>query len=114
MENDEHYDVPLRHGRTDGINLLSMEKNKLFAIGYNSKYGLVDVCEDDGVPYFEGRVNIENLLSENQSEDPRFLNSKVEDHIRSSYNNYQDNRDNPEYSSPTPILEVLTYEGKAA
>ncbi|MBR9704770.1 hypothetical protein GOV12_05125 [Candidatus Pacearchaeota archaeon] len=59
---EEAHMIPLRYGRTDGENLPFMQVGKFFSIGYNPRYGLVDVCEDNGDPFFEGRVNIENEL----------------------------------------------------
>ena len=100
----------LMYGITDGKNLPFMQVGKNFSVGYNSRYGLVDVCEDNGAPFFEGRVNIENLLSKLQSESQRDVESQVKTHIMNSYNNLFDYQNNPQkYSSPpTPILEVLT------
>jgi len=111
MVNDEKHEVPLRYGRTDGENLLFMPKGKFFSVGYNPRYGLVDVCEDNGDPFFEGRVNIKSLLSGLQSEDQKEVDSKVDDYIMRSYDNYMWNTHNrPEHhvNSSEPVLEVLT------
>ena len=67
MENDEFVEVALRYGKTNGLNIPFMPENKFFVVGYNNKYGLLNVHEDRGEPYFEGRVNIETLLSELKS-----------------------------------------------
>jgi len=60
--NEESVDIPLRYGVTDEKNLPGMTEGKLFATGYNARYGLVNVDENDGEAYFRGRVNIENEL----------------------------------------------------
>lgn len=113
MVNDEFHEHPLRYGKTDGANLPYMPKDKYFSVGYNPKYGLVDVLEDNGDPFFEGRVNIESKLSELESEDQEEVYSEVEDFIMEAYHNTWDYRINPKkyVSSPTPILEILTYKG---
>ena len=109
MVKEEHYDIPLRYGRTDGVNVPNMIEGKFFTTGYNPKYGLMDVCEDNGEPIFEGRVNIERLLSETRL-NGRSLNLEVDQYIASSYNNLVDYATNPENYEicPDPILEVLT------
>ena len=127
MTNDEFHKVPLNYGKTDGENLPFMPKDKYFAVGYNDKYGLVDVKEGNGVSFFEGRINIENLLAKLQSTSvlgevsdksfpfvkQKIINSQVEDFIMEAYNNLWDYQTNPEkhVSPPTPILEILSYNG---
>lgn len=110
MIKDEFHMIPLRYGKTDGENIPYMPKDKYFAVGYNPKYGLIDVLEDNGDSFFEGRVNIEKVLSELQSVNRENVDSQVEDFIMKSYLNFWDYQNNPEeYASPpTPILEILT------
>lgn len=108
MENDEYVKVALRYGRTNGLNIPYMTENKLFVVGYNSIYGLLNVHEDKGKPYFEGRVNIETLLSELKSKHKE-VDSGVEDFIMKSYNNLLDyNRNHKKYGNvpPKPIMSV--------
>lgn len=62
VNRDEAHLIPLMSGRTDGENISGMVEGKFYSTGYNSKYGLMDVCEDNGDSIFEGRVNIENEL----------------------------------------------------
>ena len=112
MVNEQFHEIPLNYGRTDGENLPSMRNDKFFCVGYNQKYGLVDVCEDNGKPFFEGRVNIESLLSEIKLDSQKAVNSQVENSIMEAYNNSMDNQDisNRYAGSSTPSLEILTYE----
>jgi hypothetical protein len=110
MVREEFHAIPLRYGRTDGENLPLMTEGKFFAVGYNPKYGLVDVCEDNGDSFFEGRVNIESLLSRLRSMNQKETDSKVEEYIMESYHNWRNCQDNSD-SSLKPTLEVLTYRG---
>jgi hypothetical protein len=93
----------------DSKSLPFMPNNTCFSIGYNDKYGLVDVMGDKSYnyePYFEGRVNIEKLLEEKIPKDKK--ETKIEEQIMQAYYNYFDN--NSDKSAPK--LEVLTYKGK--
>lgn len=81
----EPHTNPLNHGRTNGKNIPHMPDGKFFAVGYNSRYGLLDVCEDNGTPYLEGQVNIEKLLAYHQTQERRDANSIVDNHIMDSY-----------------------------
>ena len=96
-------------------NLKFMPKGKYYAIGYNSTHGLVDVCEENGAPFFEGRINIEDQLSKLQSEDQKEVDTKVEALIMEAYNNWGNYQNNPDKytNQPTPTLEVLTYNGQS-
>ncbi|MCK4730754.1 MAG: hypothetical protein KAT28_05545 [Candidatus Aenigmarchaeota archaeon] len=113
MVRDDYQETVLNYGRTDGENLPGMPKGIGFSVGYNSRYGLVDVLVSGDVSFFEGRVNIEKLLSEYQSADKKEVNSQVEGFIMEAYNNLGDYQNNPEkhINPPTPILEVLSYKG---
>jgi len=117
MENEEFVKFPLSYGRTGETDIPfipgHISANKFFCVGYNSRYGLVNLHEDDGTPYFEGRINIESLLSEIQLEDRNEVNLQVESHIMDAYHNLFDYQNNPrkyEGVPPEPILEVLTCE----
>ena len=113
MTGDELHKISLNYGKTNSSNLPHMPNDKYFAIGYNDRFGLVDVCEGDGTPFFEGRVNIESLLPKLRSQDPENLDSNVEKHIMEAYTNYWAHRINlREYTDkPSPMLEVLSYNG---
>ena len=68
----------------------------------------MNVHEDRGEPYFEGRVNIETLLSELESKHKE-VDQGVEDFIMKSYNNLWDYNKNPKkYGSvpPKPIMSM--------
>tara|TARA_Y100000034_G_C6706605_1_gene311910 strand:- start:333 stop:683 length:351 start_codon:yes stop_codon:yes gene_type:complete len=110
MERTEAHTIPLKSGRTSKQVLPGMTEGKFYSIGYNSTYGLIDVCEDNGAPFFEGRVEIKGLLSKLDAKDQRTKDTMVEKHIMTSYANfesYQNDSDGPT-EIPTPILEVLT------
>ncbi len=107
MANDEFHKYALRYGKTDGVNIPLMPKDKYFAVGYNGRFGLLDVLEGNGEPVFEGRINIESLLSELSSKDKETVDSRVEDCIMKSYQNYRSHQSDPE-GEYNPILEVLT------
>lgn len=110
MTSDEYHEFEqLDFGRTNGTNLPGMTLNKLFDVAYNHRYGLVTVCEDNGELHFDGRVNIESLLSRIQSEDRKTIDKRVYGLIMESYSNLQDYRSNPENyeSTPETIMEVL-------
>ncbi len=113
MVRDDYQETVLNYGRTDGINLPGMPEGIGFSIDYNPKYGLVDVLVSGDVSFFEGRINIEKLLSEYQSATKDEVNSQVEGFIMEAYNNLGDSLNNPEkyVNPPTPILEVLSYKG---
>jgi len=107
---DQNHKNVLNYGKTDGTNIPFMPSDKYFSVGYNNIYGLIDVCEGNGDPVFEGRVGIEKLLLDLRSEPKERVDPKVEDLIMKSYNNYRDHQKNPKkHDSPrTPIMEVLT------
>ena len=108
----------LNYGRTDGKNLPNVPVNKFFSVGYNQKYGLVDVIDGDGqgtdgLSIFEGAINIEKLLAQlpqRTEETAKQIDKTVETYIMDAYNNLWDYETNtPKYDTkPTPILEVLT------
>lgn len=110
IPSDEYHETVLNYGRTDGNNLPRMPKDKYFSVGYNPTHGRVDVMESNGVPYFEGKVPIQGLLSKLKSEKQETINSEVEDFIMKSYHNYWDLQNSPgkHISSSTPVLKVLT------
>jgi len=85
MKSDEEIRIPLRHGRTNGTNLPHMTEGKLLATGYNSVNGLVNVCEDDGELYYEGRVNIESELPKILSEEGSANPDNVDQYITKRY-----------------------------
>ena len=104
-KNAESVKNPLRYGITDGNNIPFMPKGKSFCVGYNDKYGLINVHEDKGEPYFEGRINVEDLLPELQSKDQEEINERLEDYTMKPY---LDSRKTPNSYNSEPIMEVLT------
>lgn len=120
MEKYGACDIPLSYGKTDGKNIPYMPSDKLFMVGYNTKYGLLNVHESGNKlgeqSYFKGRVNIENLLSKLPSKKGRETESRVYNYIMTSYMNLRNHQRNPERqkhnTSLVPILEVLVDEGK--
>ncbi|MEA3429942.1 MAG: hypothetical protein U9R08_01580 [Nanoarchaeota archaeon] len=113
MKNDQFHEIPLKYGKTDEVNFPDMPGNNYFCVGYNQKYGLVDVMEGDGNPVFEGRINIENLLSQNRLEKSQIVDSRVEDFVMSSYRNLREEQKNPykRVDPSKPVLECLSYKG---
>ncbi len=108
MVNYELVEFPLRWGRTNGSNIPYMTEGKLFVMGYNPRYGLLNVHEDRVEPYFEGRVNIETLLPELKLKH-REVDSGVEKFIIESYNNLLDYNRNPDQYcdvTPKPIMRM--------
>ena len=47
---------------TDGENLPNMPIGKKYVMGYNDTYGLLDVHEDNGELFYEGRKDIRETL----------------------------------------------------
>lgn len=110
MVNDQLHQFVLEYGKTSSENLPEMPSGKYFCIGYNPRYGLVDVMEEDGEPFFEGRVNIERLLASIGNKEREIIDAKVEDYIMQAYANFlSSNR--RELCSTAPQLEILTYKG---
>lgn len=110
VENPSSVNIYLNYGTTDGDNIPYMPEGKYFCVGYNPKYGLINVRKDRGEHYYEGRVNIEDLLSETQSRGQEEIDTRVEEYIMEAYHNSEKYRKSPEkYNISTePIMEVLT------
>lgn len=89
-ETDQSQEIVVDYGTTDGENIPYMPRGKKYSMGYgpNSKRGHLDVYEGygpDGTKFFNGSVDIGNLLSRLQSADQEEVNSQVENLIRRSY-----------------------------
>jgi len=99
-----------------------MPEDTCYSIGFNDTYGLVDVIDDKHKPYFEGRIDITSLLKELKFEDIKDkkpsskeikkISPYIEKEIMNAYDNWFYSENNPEEEVISPILEVLTYEGK--
>ena len=107
----------LDYGGFDSESLPNMPKNTCYSIGFNNTYGLVDVIDDKHKPYFEGRIDITELLKELKFEDIEDkkpdskgileISPSVKNYIMDAYNNFLDSGKDAKYST----LEVLTNEG---
>lgn len=109
MVGDDRHEHVLNYGITDGSNLAYMPHGKYFCVGYNNRFGLIDVMEGhgpDGTPGFEGRINIESLIEDAELGSDE-LNETVESYIMKAYGNMVKHRLNPEDDPDRPILNVL-------
>ena len=105
MTNSILYETALAWGSPGEKNPLDRPENdKYSVIGYNAteNLGLVDVCEGDGTPILEGKVDLGDLLSGSQSEDPAERYSRVEEYIIQAYRNGMNDQDSDE---DAPVME---------
>ena len=90
MTNSILYETALAWGSPGERNPLSRpEKDVYSVIGYNAteNLGLIDVCKGDKTPVLEGKVDLGDLLSGSQSEDPEGRYSRVEEYVMQAYHN---------------------------
>jgi len=109
------------YGGLNSESLPNMPENTYHAIGFNDTYGLVDVIDEDTKPYFEGRIDITDLLKKLKFKDlkdkgPKSkerveLSSNVEKYVMNAYDNWFYSQNNSEEDIKSPNLEVLTYKG---
>ena len=112
IPSEQYHEFVLNYGKTDEENLPDMLSDNYFCIGYNPIYGLVDVLKGNGIPVFEGRIDIGDLLAKIETDDRKEIDSQVENYIMEAYDNSMADINNSEkYDSSKPSLEVLTYEG---
>ena len=107
-QGDDFHEVALKYGRTSEELFPTLPQDKYFAVGYNKKFGLIDVHEDDGRPVFEGRINIEDFLASQPYKSGENLDTQVLSHIMKANDNYWAAKNNQEVDPNEPILEIVT------
>jgi len=105
-ENIEYIAVPLWYGRANESEFPFTERhreaNKLYCVGYNPRFGSVVLCEENGNPYFDARVDVQGALTNAGPIGKEETDRLVEKLIASSYQNHYSGRDSE------ARLEVIT------
>ncbi len=82
---EEFLKCPISWDYTNGENLPNMPTGKKYVIGYNDTYGLLNVHEDDGVSFYEGRKDIRETLKKLEDEPRKEIDEVIGKIILTAY-----------------------------